>query len=62
MITIFSCTDYCGKYKNAAALILIKKNSEIIPKVMYPSSPGYWFDFSETLSKKDLALLSSTLP
>ena len=61
-MTIFSCTDYCGKYKNAAAMLLIKKNSEIIPKIMFPASPGFWLDIGEQLKKVDLGILSVTLP
>jgi hypothetical protein len=33
IITVFSCTDYCGQ-GNDAAIVLIKRNDEIAPKVM----------------------------
>ncbi len=35
LITVFSCTDYCGAFKNAAALLLVKKTLEIVPKLIY---------------------------
>ena len=36
LITVFSATDYCGKYKNAGGALFIQKNYEIIPKLIYP--------------------------
>jgi len=36
VLTIFSCTDYCGKFTNAASVGVIKKNFELVPKVIYP--------------------------
>lgn len=36
LMTLFSATDYNEKFKNAAVVVVIKKNSEIIPKVIYP--------------------------
>jgi len=36
LVTLFSATDYSEKFKNAAVVVVIKKNSEIIPKVIYP--------------------------
>lgn len=41
LITVFSATDYCGQYKNAGALLLIKKNFEIVPKLIYPLDNPY---------------------
>lgn len=38
VITVFSCTDYCGQ-NNDAAVILIKRSEEIAPKVL-PNIPG----------------------
>ena len=51
LITIFSATDYCGKYKNAAAILIVKRNLEIVPKVIYPlnGSASNWIDTEETL-------------
>ena len=37
LITVFSAMDYCGKGGNAAAVLIVKKNFEVIPKVVYPS-------------------------
>lgn len=36
LITVFSATDYCGRHKNAGAMLDITKQSEIIPKLIYP--------------------------
>lgn len=36
LITLFSATDYCKKHKNAGAILILKTNLEIIPKVIYP--------------------------
>mmetsp|Transcript_35214 Transcript_35214/g.31676 ORF Transcript_35214/g.31676 Transcript_35214/m.31676 type:complete len:162 (+) Transcript_35214:1303-1788(+) len=38
LMTIFSCTDYCGKFTNSAAIAVIRKNFELVPKVI--SSKG----------------------
>lgn len=54
LITVFSATDYCGKYKNAAAILLVKKNMEIVPKLIYPlnNSGESWIDTDETLKRR----------
>ena len=51
LITIFSATDYCGKYKNAAAILIVKTNLEIVPKIIYPlnASSANWIDNEDTL-------------
>lgn len=36
LITVFSATDYCGKHKNAGAILILRNNFEIIPKLIYP--------------------------
>jgi diadenosine tetraphosphatase ApaH/serine/threonine PP2A family protein phosphatase len=36
LITVFSATDYCGKHKNAGAVLFVHKNFEILPKLIYP--------------------------
>ena len=36
LITVFSATDYCNKHKNAGAVLFLKKNLEIVPKMIYP--------------------------
>ena len=36
LITVFSATDYCGRHKNAGAVLDITKQFEIIPKLIYP--------------------------
>lgn len=34
LITVFSATDYCGRHKNAGAILVIKKNFECQPKLI----------------------------
>jgi len=36
IVTIFSNMNYMGKNLNAAGVIIIKKNSDLVPKVVYP--------------------------
>jgi hypothetical protein len=36
LITVFSATDYCGRHKNAGAVLFLKRNLEIVPKLIYP--------------------------
>jgi protein phosphatase len=36
LFTVFSATDYCGRHKNAGAMLMITKNFEIVPKMIYP--------------------------
>lgn len=38
LITVFSATNYCGRHKNAGALLCVKKNFEIMPKLIYPQN------------------------
>ena len=38
LFTVFSATDYCGRHKNAGAMLVITKTFEIIPKMIYPLS------------------------
>lgn len=49
LMTIFSATDYCGKHKNAGAMLVIKKNLSIVPKLIYPSenSSKNWYEDKE---------------
>jgi diadenosine tetraphosphatase ApaH/serine/threonine PP2A family protein phosphatase len=55
LITVFSATDYCGRHKNAGAMLAFKKNLEIRPKLIYPVDNPYgskWIDNEETLKKR----------
>lgn len=36
LITLFSATDYWQKHKNAGAILVIQKNQDILPKLIYP--------------------------
>ena len=53
IITVVSCLDYCGKLQNAGGILKIKKNFEIIPKIIYPSgqSSGKWNDLDDNAGK-----------
>ena len=45
LITLFSATDYCGHHKNAGALLFIKRDLTVVPKLIYPvdrTSVGNW--------------------
>lgn len=54
LITVFSATDYCGRHKNAGAVLILKKNSEIIPKMIYPQLANHqnWIEDEEQLKKR----------
>ena len=36
LMTVFSATDYCGKHKNAGAILILTKDFKINPKLIYP--------------------------
>jgi protein phosphatase len=36
LITIFSATDYCGHHRNAGALLFVRRDLTIVPKLIYP--------------------------
>ena len=38
LITVFSATDYCGHHKNAGALLFIRRDLTVVPKLIYPST------------------------
>ncbi|KAH8584532.1 serine threonine phosphatase alpha [Cryptosporidium sp. chipmunk genotype I] len=38
LITLFSATDYCGKHQNAGALLFIKRDLTVVPKILLPSA------------------------
>jgi protein phosphatase len=44
LITVFSATDYCGHHKNAGALLFIKRDLTVVPKLIFPvdRSSGTW--------------------
>lgn len=56
LVTIVSCLDYCNKHQNAGGILKIKKNFEIIPKIIYPSGQqivGKWNDLEMEGKKKE---------
>ena len=36
LFTVFSATDYCGRHKNAGAMIQITKAGDLVPNLIYP--------------------------
>jgi protein phosphatase len=44
LITVFSATDYCGHHKNAGALLFVKRDLTVVPKLIYPidRNSGQW--------------------
>merc|ERR1712194_941249 len=38
LITLFSATDYCGHHRNAGALLFVRRDLTIVPKLIYPPS------------------------
>jgi len=55
VITVTSCTNYCGRYNNSACILVISKTFEIIPKVIsyVPPNKGtkLWNDDEEMLKR-----------
>ena len=52
LMTIFSATDYCGKHKNAGAILYLTNRFEIKPYLIYPfDSPNKNWDNSEEAMK-----------
>ncbi|CDJ45576.1 Serine/threonine-protein phosphatase, related, partial [Eimeria tenella] len=38
LITLFSATNYCNHHQNAGALLYIRRDLTIIPKLIYPAN------------------------
>jgi diadenosine tetraphosphatase ApaH/serine/threonine PP2A family protein phosphatase len=52
LITVFSATDYCGKHKNAGAILFLTNKFEIKPYLIYPQDcPNKNWDNSEEALK-----------
>ena len=52
LITVFSATDYCGKHKNAGAILYLTKNFKIKPYLIYPQEcPNRNWDCNEEALK-----------
>lgn len=54
LITVFSATDYCGRHKNAGAVLFITRRFEIIPKLIYPTdnSDNNWLSETSASNEK----------
>lgn len=54
LITVFSATDYCGRHKNAGAVLYLKKNFEITPKLIYPQNltQSNWYGDDDSLLRR----------
>lgn len=52
LMTVFSATDYCGKHKNAGAILILTKDFKINPKLIYPQEcPNKNWDINEDVLK-----------
>jgi len=54
LFTVFSATDYCGRHKNAGAMLQITKSYELVPKMIYPlnNAEDNWITDDEPLNKR----------
>ena len=54
LITVFSATDYCGRHKNAGAMIVINQHMQMIPHLIYPPDGGNnnWIEDEEYYKKR----------
>ena len=54
LITVFSATNYCGKHKNAGAMLCLKKNYEIMARLIYPQSlaSNNWIEDEDMLRNR----------
>ena len=54
LFTVFSATDYCGRHKNAGAMLQITKNYELVPKMIYPlnNADDNWMMDEESNNKR----------
>ena len=54
LITVFSCSNYCGRHQNAASILLVKKTLEIVPKMIYPLNTEVvsWIESAEMLKMR----------
>ena len=50
LITVISATDYGGKYRNAGAMLVVRRNMEIVPKLLSPASGSadLWMPMDES--------------
>ena len=49
LITVFSATNYCNRWANAGAILVVGKELEITPKIIYPLDDleDVWLDAAE---------------
>ena len=56
LITVTSCTNYCGKHNNSACMLVVQKTFEISPKLLLPlpetAKLKTWIDDEESLKKR----------
>jgi len=43
LLTVFTAPGYCGRFKNAGAMLVLQKDFEIVPKLIYPLDKGSGF-------------------
>ena len=55
VLTVTSCTNYCGKYNNSGCILVIQKTFEITPKLLLPPPDSgklkIWIDSEEEFKR-----------
>lgn len=54
LLTVNSTIDECGKHKNKGAILVIKKNLEIVPKLIDPKpyNSNNWIENDESINDR----------
>ncbi len=56
VLTVVSCTDYCGKFNNPACMLVVQKTFEVTPKLVMPLESGnklkVWIEDEEALKSR----------
>ena len=63
LITITSCTNYCGRTNNNACMLIIQKKLVISPKIIQPINSGTpWQQISESPEGENSAVRRPPTP
>uniref|UniRef100_A0A7S4AY70 Serine/threonine-protein phosphatase n=1 Tax=Chrysotila carterae TaxID=13221 RepID=A0A7S4AY70_CHRCT len=64
LITVFSATNYCNRWRNAGAILLISKDLEIVPKIIFPVAhiEDAWLRFGEADASEELQHMRPPTP
>lgn len=65
VISISSCTNYCGSVGNLGCVLVIKKTFEIVPKLLLPNTEtakfSAWIDTEESLKRRPITPSRQTI-